>query len=133
MGYDMYAADNAGDDRVRDDGYFRLNIWGMSKMVNIMEDLSMIDWEIKAPDWPDYPNGMTDEEYERSTLPMRSMRSHDPLRIPAFKFGSNDGWLVTPEECYMIAHRLRSVPNETAREFAGFCSRCVKRGGFVVY
>ena len=36
-----------------------------------------------------------------------SARSKKQGRVPVFKFGSNDGWIVTPEECLIIAIRLR--------------------------
>jgi hypothetical protein len=32
--------------------------------------------------------------------------SRSPGKVPAFKFASNDGWHVIPEECLIIAHRL---------------------------
>jgi hypothetical protein len=38
-------------------------------------------------------------------------------RVGAFKFETNDGWLVTPEECRLLARKLRARCEALAREY----------------
>lgn len=38
-------------------------------------------------------------------------------RVGAFKFQSNDGWLVTPEECREIARKLRASADVIASDY----------------
>jgi hypothetical protein len=45
-----------------------------------------------------------DQEYR-----VRSAVSKNPGKVPAFKFGSNDGWHVVPQECLVIACRLSTL------------------------
>jgi hypothetical protein len=128
MGYDMQAVNDQTDA-----GYFRLNIWGMGQMLKIMDSVELVDWETSAPDWPDYPAGMSDEAYEALSRPLRARISPNPLKVPAYKFGSNDGWIVTPAECYLIAQRLRPIQEPTwVMLFRDYCAACVNKGGFEV-
>jgi hypothetical protein len=80
---------------------FRVNIAGMAWLRDVMNDLGMLDW--------DRPAHHVSVSYER----IRSLPADDPVvvafyaaeqetgrgpLIPAFKFLSNDWWLVTPTE-----------------------------------
>lgn len=38
-------------------------------------------------------------------------------RIGGYKFASNDGWLITPDECRIVARRLRERVDMIARDF----------------
>lgn len=64
---------------------------------------------------------------------VRAARSPKPHHIFAYKFESNDGWLVTPEECRDINYLLHSHPDEHVRQFAKFCLFAKERGGFEVW
>lgn len=78
-------------------------------------------------------------EYGRA----RAVRSKKQGRVPALKFGSNDGWIVTPEECLIIAYRLRSYlakespagndDPEWVDAFAVFNEVAAKYGGYEVW
>jgi hypothetical protein len=37
---------------------------------------------------------------------LAALRSKKKGKVPAFKFSSNDGWTITPEDCVIIAYRL---------------------------
>jgi hypothetical protein len=43
---------------------------------------------------------------------VRSAVSKKPGKVPSFKFGSNDGWHVIPEECLIMASRLTAYVAE---------------------
>ncbi len=50
---------------------------------------------------------------------IRATRSRKRGMVPAFKFRTNDGWLVVPEECSAIARALRSfAPGIDARKMS---------------
>jgi hypothetical protein len=109
-----------------DPTYFRLNIWGMGFMRAWMSKLGMLNEVCAAPPWPepgDYGVSESEakgEEYvgEDATIDEWGER-HSPAwfeymeassrvktqppdvgsGIAWYKLGSNDGWLVTVEEC----------------------------------
>ena len=88
-----------------DPGYFRLNIWGMSAFCGYMDIVGMLDWGSPEPRFPDYGDGPWPEEstpsYEERQEASRLVTdwsAAEPVGIPRWKFGSNDGWLVTPAE-----------------------------------
>ncbi len=106
MGYDMYLenvpdemqeeknkveefwndyANNKNRDIPHDPTYFRLNIFGMGAYCRYMEQLGMLATHYQEPEW--------DESIIESP-----MAGEEP-GIPITKLGSNDGWLVLPEEC----------------------------------
>jgi hypothetical protein len=102
-------------------GYFRLNIWGMGIARQIMQERGMIHYEGDHPDWPlveDFGFSSENEYYEASEDDDRKM-SYDAANrqvkvfspevpgIPAWKFGSNDGWVVTPIDIGGAMVRLR--------------------------
>jgi hypothetical protein len=55
-----------------------------------------------------------------------------PWTVPSFKFGSSDGWIVTPGECRWIAYALWQHPDRAVRTFARFAMEAAKHGGFTV-
>jgi hypothetical protein len=165
MGYDMSIRAYAGPDSVstRQNGdcadYFRLNIWGMGTMRGIMERAGVLSYE-SHPSFPDYPghehfdaddapkDAVGGAYREACTAVIESVASDG--RVPAYKFGSNDGWLVNPDECRVIAKGLRDLVecdevhgdeddgswkwSEEALDFADFCERAAEHGeGFEVW
>ena len=129
MGYDMYwQVKTEGRDR-DDSHYFRANIWGMGTLrkamhlagvMNEREDEGRDDMP-KFPDWkkewdaldleemPEEELTPEQKEYVETCKAARSKRSNEPGKIPYFKFCSNDGWLVTPEESRIIAEGLTKL------------------------
>lgn len=101
-----------------DRSYFRLNIWGMGAACQAMHALGMLDTETQSPDWPEREAfGVDDATWEAFDWEEPGQDAPEPLRrwwqaqekalshhpekptgICDFKFGSNDGWHVTPEE-----------------------------------
>jgi len=57
---------------------------------------------------PTYRELRVMQKYVTEKARARTVRSKKQGRVPALKFDSNDGWIVTPEECLIIAYRLRS-------------------------
>lgn len=92
--------------RLKDPSYFRLNIGGMSRYAGAMLDLGMAhdstspvtgdDWG-SLPEWDGEDEGETAYNEAVDKLTGQHGTSEDPT-IPLHKFGSNDGWLVTPDE-----------------------------------
>lgn len=120
------AADAAMDRADR--SYFRLNIWGMSRACSVMEALGVLygDYELAYGEWPDVPDeGYHDWEngegvhapqkvaayrrYDEQRLAIVSWSPEGRQGIPAHKFGSNDGWLVQPEEAFYAASTMRAA------------------------
>lgn len=105
--------------------YFRLNMWGMSAFADVMYEIGMAFDDEPHPDWPKYEDyGVTQEQVEVIEYPdydsgatltdgqreatgrylaeqQRVLAWHgkEVPGIPIGKFGSNDGWIVTPAEC----------------------------------
>lgn len=118
--------------------YYQVNHHGMKILWNILSAGSLLDEECEMPDFdstipewmdqdrleeimdaiefgdePDPP--MTDEEREAIEAAKQAqdslvrIQSPHPGKIPAFKFGSNDGWMVSPEECHAINSVISSI------------------------
>lgn len=106
-----------------DTGYYCLNVWGMRRCRKLMLNFNMVCGG-DHPSWPKMGEyGITDEsaaydemylhredpDDERVSPEVRAyleareaVASHHPedkTGIPIFKFCSNDGWLVTEDEC----------------------------------
>lgn len=96
--------------------YFRLNIWGMGLCREIMADHGMLAFEqppdadfSSVPSMPQPEEEHFDDEMEpltdearaflEATEAVRAATSPEP-GIPVWKLGSNDAWLVTPEEIH---------------------------------
>ena len=113
-------------ERTYDEGddptYFRLNIWGMGKYRGLMDGLGMLNYTDAPEDWPDredfkipqitiHPNYEGGKDYldddESSSQYAAYEAASDAVRgfmpegtgIALVKLCSNDGWIVTPEEC----------------------------------
>lgn len=104
-----------------DTHYFRLNIWGMGHCRTGMYAAGMIfdGQEVEFPPYepPTSAEGGSEalvaaedayaEEYDRLCEPVRAAHPEGGEAIPSFKFGSNDGWLVTPAECHAAVEAWR--------------------------
>lgn len=140
MGYDCYRVDNRADDRRRfdDDVYFRANDRDMAFLRLTMAAAGVLDEAMQRP--------KRDDDGPES-LPIVS--SEDVALVPAFKFESNEGWTVTPNECDILATALEQVLRETRAHpscatsnqqgaldvlnaFARFNRTCIASGGYTV-
>lgn len=117
-----YAAAQAAVDAAMEEwgaeehSYFRLSIWGMGAAREAMWKLGMLDGEFGNGEFPDPDEfGVTSEMWETddddepaAPEPIRRYReardkvlgamAEPVVGIPIFKLGSNDGWIVTPDE-----------------------------------
>lgn len=94
---------------------FRFNIWGMESMRVAMAQLGMLATEYSSPTWPEPEEFNLDQEtiwkYDSDDLDSapENVRAFyakhnavlawsppDEPGLPVHKFGSNDGWVVTP-------------------------------------
>jgi hypothetical protein len=107
---------------------------------------------LESGEEPDPP--MTEEEREAmreaeaAQEVLLETRSPNTAMVPAFKFGSNDGWVITADECAiigsaierMLAHeqeRMKACPTDEARALLEDWLRYVRvaeeTGGFTVH
>ena len=118
-----------------DPGYIRFGGGSMSGMAQLMYTAQVLDDDVDGPDLPDWsPSGLDEaraeelhdhfmnnvritpeptaeevarfQDYCRAREEVVATRSEIPGRVPAFKFLSNEDWLVCPEECRIIANGL---------------------------
>lgn len=144
MGYDMYLEQRIAPKAPRvedapDENYFRLNIWGMARFGGAMSALGMID-ENAIPR-VDFPQNDDPAALERCL----AQREATPAGLPAYKFSSNDGWLVLPEEirpALDLYHALVEPEKRVAaagveldywRDWIAFLDRAAAHGGFRVW
>jgi hypothetical protein len=120
--------------------YFRFNWGGMHVMVMTMIVAGAVVEGDKAPTFPSWPPAGTpkarkdllDEALGDPTLDAKltaaevirvrdtrktrkrllSTHSSRPGKVPAFKFLSNEGWIVAGDECAVIATRLRAYASK---------------------
>lgn len=149
-----------------DRSYFRLNIWGMSHCRDVMASLGMLTSE-EAPSFPrleefgltDYPDDPADYDGEERARAEAELTDSGrqylaaveaalafepvPVRgIPAGKFSSNDGWLVTPAQCQAALAAWQQWTDDTRARvegeiewwdrWIGFLTYAKDRGGFHV-
>jgi hypothetical protein len=116
-----------------DPSYYRFRTPAMALMVQVMRSAGVISDE-PAPEFPPWPpegvpedrvalldqamgGGDTDALTTRERVFLEGMRhrlqaaratpSRAPGKVPAFKFTSNDGWIVSVAECAAIARAVR--------------------------
>lgn len=117
MGFDMYLRNKPLPEPEAPEGtppwereqpnYFRLNVWGMSRWVAAMDRLGMVDMDgDRTLGFPEVPAQYRDLDFEDYPPQLqeaidRNLADHGTAGegIPWWKFSSNDGWIVTPEEC----------------------------------
>jgi hypothetical protein len=126
-------------------GYYQLTFSGMFEVVAAMAAAGLLDEEMTAPRLPRWPpRGISQERAEQLqpvvlepkklqrriqpdevlTIERFLKRRHATTgrrskrvgKVPAFKFTSNDGWWVRPEECRVVstvlAETLRDRPKQ---------------------
>jgi hypothetical protein len=114
-------------------GHLRLTGESMARMVKVMRAAGVLD-DTRPSTFPDLPDDMDEDRaaelldaildddeieppptaaekrvikaYLKARGAVEGVRSPHPGRVPACKFGSNDNWLVWPEECKAIANGL---------------------------
>jgi hypothetical protein len=128
-----------------DPAYYQLTFGGMSEVAAAMAVAGLLDGEAVAPELPDWPPpGLSPERAEQLQYYLfdadkwkqvakpkerpivadflkrfseaTGRRSESPGLVPAYKFQSNDGWLVLPEECCVIADGLEAALNKRRAE-----------------
>ncbi|MFD1656964.1 hypothetical protein ACFSL4_01620 [Streptomyces caeni] len=166
MGYDMYI-ENTPEGEAAPDGdtsYFRLNIWGMSRYREIMHQLGMVAVDYQQPNFPELPDGIDWEDvsavrYPEGQQPVKpeavtfaktidehlAWHPDPPFGIALHKFGSNDGWLVTPQEIAAALEAYRTHSGDEVKVIVGaegldywlkwiaYLERAQHRGGFRVH
>lgn len=123
--------------------YFRLNVWGMGTMREVMDEAGMlcypptVDWDSITAD----PETEQDE-YERQAEALRASHNGECPGIPWWKLSSNDGWLVSPAEIRAALAKLRRtkpgtvLDEDTWRLFTEWCDwmrAACEHGGFRVW
>ena len=96
--------------------YFRTNIWGMGHLREVMHSLGMLAPAVQTTFPKPEEFGLTSQEvwdaegsdeepsdavraYREAVEAQLSAESHDSPGIAVNKLSSNDGWLVTENEC----------------------------------
>jgi hypothetical protein len=135
MGMDMYMRDLPEDVPAEygkehpNPGRFRFPMQWMAAMVALMDDAGLLSHEL-SPDPPRAPEddrlvdcALSSDPSVREGLPMMELavvndyrakmlarqatRSPNPQKVPAYKFESNEAWIVSAEECRLLAKGLR--------------------------
>lgn len=136
-------------------GYFRLNIWGMGVALDHMQSLGML-YSLEDRRYPEFPKpeafglvehpddedgwvaGTPERAYLDAHEAVLAWHPADPAGIGSWKFGSNDGWIVTPEEIRAALARAADAP---AREdlpkwwgdWVAYLQRAATLGGVEVH
>lgn len=136
MGYDMHFHDQ---DDYAEPGYFRLNAWGMRWCLGEMAARHMIFDAGRPPEFPDVADWepMTDAD-RRALDEVLSWHGPEVPGIPAHKFGTNDGWIVTPAECEAALQLAEKWPPpaenpEVWKRWLDYLSRAREHQGFEVH
>lgn len=110
MGYDMYGA--------RSKNYFRANIWGMGEIRQLLDKAGALSHE-DSPRFPDDKDFKTDESYREACDAIRKGEPPEhPQAVPLYKFCSNDGWVVWPNEALFIAQKLFNYLLKNRKKFS---------------
>lgn len=144
--------------------YYCFSNISMANVLHVLNELGVIDNSFPQPAWPEFPGEshfddkgepLTDAARVYLTQREEVLRAHRRNgRVPFYKFCSNDGWLVTPEECLAIADAVKQAGREKLEAiaqaiypdpedrkrfverlvgFGQFCEDCARLGGFHVY
>lgn len=115
MGYGMTIQHDGHLNRNQE--YFRLNIFGMSRYAKLMYQLGMVH-KSHFPaqhEWPEYDETLGDEAEFQHTIackPLLTRHEGDNPTIPYHKLVSNDGWYVTPDECAAALAVYNSIKDD---------------------
>ncbi len=156
MGYDMYVVDKSGNE---DKDYFRANIWGMQILRAAMKAVDVLDLETEAPAFVKADGAEESEDdgekWQEANAHVLAFSSPEPNKVPIVKFCSNDGWVVTAEECKIIGDALATIDKpivytdgwdnkevsifkdaddwQFIKNFGEFCLHASSHGGFTVW
>lgn len=169
MGYDLFLVESTGD-KERD--YFRLNIWGMQVARGVMDQRGMLHRMDPVPNQPRLPGGHfgnedpweyvsrhTDDDlvanadappdvktWCKNNRAFLMARDKSATGMAVHKFCSNDGWIVTVDECISAlaawevtvaegqpAPRHEGNEIEWWSEWIAYLELAVEHGGFRVY
>jgi len=141
MGFDMRVQNPSGN---KDADYFRFNISGMYQFaIPAMQRAGMLVNCELAGEWPkppeDFDHVHEDWDYDPAYIAYVGQQVEAP-GIPIFKFSSNDGWLVQPDECKSALDQYRKngfpKPSENRDYWEGwiaFLRHAATHGGFRVW
>lgn len=94
-----------------EDGYWRENVWGMSYLRDQLDRLGLL-WDGPSPEWPDVSgwdwDNLTDEQEQQQRAHLAFRGDCPEGKVPVWKYCSNDGWVVTPQECLWIADTINA-------------------------
>lgn len=154
MGYELHSP---GDEA--ESSSFHVSTFDMGQLREVMFAAGLLDPSTPLPTWPRAPEGYwkrahanedpteADRAYETAVDQLRSGPADRPGTVPLWKFGSNDLWWVTAEECELLADGLEAFcvaqeqqpvpmldPEERAwvRQFISYCRHCARHQGFEV-
>jgi hypothetical protein len=138
-------------------GYYQLTFSGMFEVVAAMAVAGILDEEMTAPRQPRWPPREIPEERAEELRPVildpkklrrrirpdevpiierflkrwhaaTGRRSKAAGKVPTFKFTSNDGWWVRPEECRVVSTALAETLRDRPRDLhEGLRARGYKR------
>lgn len=137
-----------------DPGYYRFNVQGMASMVSLMSAAGVLSDE-PSPKFPERPapkdpkHGQLYDEvmggnkearaklkadelrlidaYVAEVRKLQKTRSASADKVPAYKFQSNDGWFVSPDECRLIARAMRNFATHVTSAQAKAANDASKR------
>lgn len=132
--------------------YYRYNIFGGGAMREALFVCGLLDTELPDDVEPGSWGGPKFPKYDSETMPEGSPASEAHREateavlsrdyggaIPAFKLGSNDGWLVTPAEIQRGIDRgkvetgILALVDEYDRDFVRWVIASIPHGGFRVW
>jgi hypothetical protein len=138
--------------------YFRLNIFGMSRYCGFMDKLGMLSGEDSPAfprpedhgltEWPESDSDTLTDAEKAFLAACEAVTDYEPqpvTGIPVGKFGSNDGWLVTPAQCTAALESYRKHSGDEVKALTGpdrldywqqwiaFLNYASGRGGFRVH
>ncbi len=125
--------------------YYRFNVSGMRVMVLAMVAAGAVSERDKVPEFPAWPpkgtpkdrvDALRDAFWEEASLEVKltdreriqlravkqqhakvlATRSARKGMVPAYKFASNEGWIVSPAECAAIALRMRAYAKRVTQK-----------------
>jgi hypothetical protein len=136
----------------KEGAYFRASIFGMGLLRDELEAQGLGHWA-EPPGFPNYPgdhhfDGSTDvpvtdegKAYVEALQGVLGFVAEGEQGVALGKFCSNDGWIVTPEECRYVAENadlglqgdLGGSNRRYWAEFIRFFRKCGKGKGFEVW
>lgn len=97
-------------------------------LLEAMRAYDLLDETTVRPAWPD----LDAPGYGEQVNAIQRQVSPDPLKIPRWKLVEQWGCLITPEECYLLVHRLGRVQEPHLSRLMDFARYAVAKGGFTV-